>query len=136
MPGMKILQFAFGGDDKNPYLPENIDENSVVYTGTHDNDTTLGWYHQAEETVKKHFHDYIEDEMPDMPSALINMAMTSRGNLVVIPMQDVLGLDTDARMNTPGTTEGNWRWRFAWSQLNMQQILDIKTIVAETGRVA
>ncbi len=136
MPGMKILQFAFGGDDQNPYLPENIEANSVVYSGTHDNDTTLGWYHQAEPHVKKHFHEYIDDEKPDMPGKLIAMAMRSKGNLAIVPMQDILGLDTDARMNTPGTIEGNWHWRFTWSQLNMQQILDIKSLVAETGRVS
>jgi 4-alpha-glucanotransferase len=136
MPGMKILQFAFGGgDDTNPYLPENIEENSVVYTGTHDNDTTLGWYEQADEQVKNHLYHYLENEQPDMPSALISLAFSTKAKLAIIPMQDILALDGMHRMNTPGTTEGNWAWRFDWTQLTNDNSEQFKQAIKASGRV-
>lgn len=134
LPGMKILQFAFGGDDTNPYLPEQIDINSVVYTGTHDNDTTLGWYHQAEPHVVAHLQRYLHNDAPDMPKALIDLVMYSQGYLAIIPMQDVLGLDSDSRMNTPGTVVNNWQWRFAWPQLTWQHQQALKEVVEASGR--
>lgn len=134
LPGMKILQFAFGGDDTNPYLPEHIDVNSVVYTGTHDNDTTLGWYRQAETHVIEHLHRYLDNTVPDMPKALIDLVMYSQGYLAIIPMQDVLGLDSDSRMNTPGTIVNNWLWRFEWSQLTWQHQQALKDVVEASGR--
>lgn len=134
LPGMKILQFAFGGDDHNPYLPEQIGINSVVYTGTHDNDTTLGWYRQAEPNVIEHLHHYLQEESPEMPKALIELVMHTKGYLAIIPMQDVMGLDSDCRMNTPGTIENNWRWRFDWQQLTMAHMLDLQHIVKASGR--
>ncbi len=134
MPGMKILQFAFGGDETNPYLPEQIEENSVVYTGTHDNDTTLGWYLQAEPAVKKHLHTYLEDEAPVMPLALMQLAFSTKAKLAIVPMQDVLALDGDHRMNTPGTTEGNWAWQFAWAQLTPAHQQALKQAISAAGR--
>lgn len=118
MPGMKILQFAFGGGDDNLYLPQNIESNSVVYTGTHDNDTTLGWYQQLEENAKTHLHHVLNDDAPDMPNALIELTLATKANLAIIPMQDILALDSSSRMNTPGTLGGNWVWRFDWAQLS------------------
>lgn len=123
MPGMKILQFAFGGDETNPYLPQHIEPNSVVYTGTHDNDTSLGWYKKGTEHEKSHFHRLIGQDNPNMPQALIEMALASNAYLAIVPLQDVLGLDEDARMNTPGTTVDNWQWRFEWPQLT-QALMD------------
>lgn len=134
MPGMKILQFAFGGDNTNPYLPENIEQNSVVYTGTHDNDTTLGWYNTIDDNVKKHFHDYIKNESPDMPFALIEMAFSTNAETAIVPMQDILALDGDCRINTPGTTEGNWSWRFEWEQLTEDYQQQFKKLVKISGR--
>ncbi|MDX1914433.1 MAG: 4-alpha-glucanotransferase [Methylophilus sp.] len=134
LPGMKILQFAFGGDDTNPYLPEHIDENSVVYTGTHDNDTTLGWYHQAEPHVIEHLHQYLNQESPLMPDALIVMAFETQAYLAVIPMQDILGLDSTCRMNTPGTTVDNWRWRFKWEQLTPAYVEKFLVAIKQSGR--
>jgi 4-alpha-glucanotransferase len=134
LPGMKILQFAFGGDEHNPYLPEHIDVNSVVYTGTHDNDTTLGWYKQAEPHVIAHLHQYLNDEAPEMPKALIDLAMHSQGYLAIIPMQDVMGLDTDCRMNTPGTIVNNWQWHFDWDQLTMAHQQALQETVKASGR--
>jgi len=134
LAGMKILQFAFGGDDTNPYLPHNIDEKSVAYTGTHDNDTTLGWYMSAEEHVKNHLHQYLNDENPAMPQALINMALATKAYLAIIPMQDILGLGSEARMNVPGTTEKNWVWRFDWQALTQEKIASFKEAVVASGR--
>ncbi|HAE99872.1 MAG TPA: 4-alpha-glucanotransferase [Methylophilaceae bacterium] len=135
LPGMKILQFAFGGDDTNPYLPEHIDENSVVYTGTHDNDTTLGWYRQAESHVIKHLHQYLNQESPMMPDALIMMAFETQAYLAIIPMQDILGLDSACRMNTPGTTVDNWGWRFKWEQLTPSNVEKFLIAIKQSGRL-
>jgi 4-alpha-glucanotransferase len=136
MPGMKILQFAFGGDETNPYLPGNIEENSVVYTGTHDNDTTLGWYQQADQAVKDHLHRYLENEQPDMPNALIALAFSTEAKLAIVPMQDILNLDGGHRMNTPGTTEGNWAWRFEWEALTEAHQQQFKQAVNDAGRAS
>ncbi len=126
LPGMKILHFAFGGDNDNPYLPHNIEENSVTYTGTHDNDTTLGWYQSLDTEQQQNFETYLKqtgiEKLVAMPFTLIEMAFNTTSNLVIIPMQDILELDTEHRMNVPGTIEGNWQWRFDWSQLNSKQI--------------
>jgi 4-alpha-glucanotransferase len=134
LPGMKILQFAFGSGYDNPYLPENIDENSVMYTGTHDNDTTLGWYQEVEEGARLHLHDYLQQATPDMPLALMRLALNSIAFLAVVPMQDILGLDGSARMNTPGTSINNWAWRMHWEQLTDDKISAFKQLVKESGR--
>lgn len=124
LPGMKILQFAFDGSAENPYLPEKITDNSVVYTGTHDNDTSLGWYEGLNEGQKAVFHryldahGYIEGGDVQMPIVLIAMALATHAKLAIIPMQDILRLSSADRMNTPGTVEGNWQWRFDWKQMD------------------
>ncbi|HED19253.1 MAG TPA: 4-alpha-glucanotransferase [Gammaproteobacteria bacterium] len=117
LPGMKILQFAFDGSPTNPYLPHNHEELSVVYTGTHDNNTTLGWYQELSDEQRKAVCHYLGDASEPMPGLLVRTALASVARLAVIPMQDILGLDAAHRMNTPGVTEGNWRWRFEWEQL-------------------
>jgi 4-alpha-glucanotransferase len=117
LPGMKILQFAFDSGPSNPYLPHNHVENSVVYTGTHDNNTTLGWFHELTPAVQQDVCDYLHASPQDMPWPLIEAAFASIANLAVVPWQDVLGLDGQHRMNMPGTSTGNWRWRFDWSQI-------------------
>ncbi len=111
LPGMKILQFAFGGDADNPYLPAHHEENSVVYTGTHDNDTTMGWFESTDATTRANALTELEATAADMPWALIESAIASKAKLSVIPMQDLLELDSTARFNTPGTLHGNWQWR-------------------------
>lgn len=136
MPGMKILQFAFGGGDDNLYLPHNVEANSVVYTGTHDNDTILGWYQQLEENAKKHLHSVLNTDEPDMPNALIDMALATKADLAIIPMQDILALDSTNRMNTPGTLGGNWVWRFDWPELTPQQQQHFADAVQRSGRRA
>ncbi|HHJ14726.1 MAG TPA: 4-alpha-glucanotransferase [Gammaproteobacteria bacterium] len=117
LPGMKILQFAFDGSPDNPYLPHNHEPLSVVYTGTHDNDTTLGWYRSLDEGQRDFVHRYLGGHGDDMPWLLVRTALASVARLAILPMQDVLGLDGAHRMNVPGVTEGNWQWRFAWGQL-------------------
>lgn len=117
MPGMKILQFAFGGDACNPYLPHQQCEDSVTYTGTHDNNTTLGWYETLEPHVKKHMHAYMGESTEVMPWLLIRSALSSVSELAVVPLQDLLALGEAHRMNVPGTVEGNWSWRFSWDMV-------------------
>lgn len=117
MPGMKILQFAFGGDASNPYLPHQHTQDSVAYTGTHDNNTSLGWYQALDPGSKNHLHEYIGSSNEPMPWLLNRMALQSVAALAVLPMQDLLALDEAHRMNVPGTTEDNWRWRFNWDML-------------------
>jgi len=113
-PGMKILQFAFDGNADNPYLPHNHEPNSVVYTGTHDNNTTLGWYNNLDTQTRKYIEDYLGCVKDPMPWALIRCALASTAKLAVIPMQDILSLGEEDRMNTPGVVEGNWQWQFSW----------------------
>ena len=142
LPGMKILQFAFGGDDSNPYLPHNIDQNSVVYTGTHDNDTTLGWYLALDEQAKNHLYHILKDVLKsgqkstqsNMPQALVQLALETKANIAIIPMQDILGLDGEHRMNMPGTMGGNWQWRFKWPQLTADHIQQIKLAITSSQR--
>ncbi len=111
LPGMKILHFAFGGGNDNPYLPANHEENSVVYTGTHDNDTTMGWFSNADSNTQQHALTILGANAEDMPWALIACALASPAQLAVIPMQDLLELGSEAKFNTPGTLNGNWSWR-------------------------
>lgn len=112
-PGMKILQFAFGSDAHNPFLPFKVTPNSVIYTGTHDNDTTIGWHDTASDYERDRFHQYLGYSGHDGVSwDMIRLAMSSVANQAIVPLQDVCCLGTNARMNMPGTSEGNWRWRY------------------------
>ncbi len=118
LPGMKILQFAFSGGPDNPYLPFNHSRDSVVYTGTHDNDTTLGWYESLDHGGRAFINEFLGYPGEQMPWSLIRCAIASRAQMAIVPMQDVLELGSEHRMNTPGTVEGNWRWRFDWDQVD------------------
>ena len=119
-PGMKILQFAFDSGTDNPYLPENHLPNSVVYTGTHDNNTTLGWWNDLDDGAQQKVRDYLQNSCENMPWPLIETALASRANLAIIPLQDILSLPAAARMNIPGTATGNWQWRFQTEDLTAQ----------------
>ncbi len=114
LPGMRVLQFGFNGDPNNPHLPHHCVHNGLVYTGTHDNDTTRGWYDALSEHERRNFWNYTQ-RSPGEPHAavweLIRMAWSSRSALAVTPLQDLLGLGSDARMNVPGRENGQWRWR-------------------------
>lgn len=112
-PGMKVLQFAFGSDPGNPFLPFNYPRNAVVYTGTHDNDTTVGWFNTTNDYEKQNLLLYLGSISPDgINWDLIRLALSSVANQAIIPLQDVLGLGTTARMNYPSTVQGNWEWRY------------------------
>jgi 4-alpha-glucanotransferase len=111
-PGMKILQFAFGSDAANPYLPHNLTHNCVVYTGTHDNDTTVGWWRLLPLDERHRVCEYLDCAETDGPQALLRAALASVAQRCILPLQDVLGFDSEARMNRPGVGGGNWGWRF------------------------
>ncbi len=117
LPGMAILQFAFGGGPDNPYLPHNQRANSVVYPGTHDNDTTLGWYRAADETTRDHARRYLRVSGGEIGWDFVRSAFAAVANLAVLPLQDLMSLGSGARFNTPGTAAGNWQWRYQASQL-------------------
>ncbi len=134
-PGMKILQFAFDGGPANPYLPHNHRTLSVVYTGTHDNDTTVGWYKALPPHAREYVCDYLHCASEAMPWPLIRACMASVATLAVIPMQDALALDGRHRMNTPGTDAGNWRWRFEWAQADAALAPRLRRFAEIYGRV-
>jgi len=126
-PGMRVLQFAFDGGPDNPHLPHNYPPNCVVYTGTHDNDTVVGWCQAAApdatlnkgewEKERQRALNYLGSTAKEVHWSFIRAALASAANTAIIPLQDVLGLGTEARMNRPGTTEGNWEWRFSFDML-------------------
>lgn len=111
LPGMRVLQFAFGGEPNHPYLPHGYPSRSVVYTGTHDNQTTLGWWQSIGEDERSRVLRYLGGGSGDPAWDLIRLAWDSPADLAIAPMQDLLALDDAARLNTPGATEGNWAWR-------------------------
>ena len=117
LPGMKIMQFAFSGEPGNPYLPHNHQVNSVVYTGTHDNDTTLSWLETISEDEKHFIREYFNYPYESLNLVLMSVTMASVSRLAVLPLQDLLQLGAGHRMNTPGTIEDNWQWRFGWEQI-------------------
>lgn len=117
LPGMKILQFAYGGGASNPYLPHNYDPNCVVYTGTHDNDTTTGWYANLDPGEKQRVRDYLRCRDADVCAAMVRAALASVARYAVLPVQDLLGLGSESRMNRPGVASGNWGWRLRGGEL-------------------
>ncbi|WP_049629712.1 4-alpha-glucanotransferase [Cellvibrio sp. pealriver] len=117
LPGMLVLQFAFDGNTNNPHLPHNHTTNDVIYSGTHDNDTTLGWYATLAEKDRAQLQAYCFNSHDAMPWLLIELALSSVGRMAIIPMQDFLELDGGHRMNMPGTTDKNWVWTFSWDQV-------------------
>ena len=134
-PGMKILQFAFDSNSKNLYLPHNHRNDSIVYTGTHDNDTTLGWFESLDEQLQQHVNEYFGSPNETMPAVLIRAAMASVAAVAIVPMQDLLGLDGESRMNTPGTTEGNWVWRFSWEQVPENLGVEMRSLLNLYDRI-
>jgi 4-alpha-glucanotransferase len=117
LPGMAILQFAFGGDAGNLYLPHNHSANTIVYPGTHDNDTSLGWYASSGEKVRDHVRRYLRITGAEIGWDLIRASYASVGRMALFPMQDLLSLGTQARLNTPGAAQGNWQWRYTSREL-------------------
>jgi len=134
-PGMKILHFAFGGGPDNPYLPFNLERNCLIYTGTHDNNTTIGWFNQIADYERENAIRYLgglSDEGINWD--LIRLAYSSVANLAMIPLQDFLDLGADAQMNRPSTSEGNWKWRYRAEILTDQLRDRIKTLAYTYGR--
>jgi len=142
-PGMRVLQFAFDGKPDNPHLPENFPEHGrvVVYPGTHDNDTALGWYRTAPKDVRENLHAYLAKHginvqgEEDIPWALIRVAFLSRAKLAVVAMPDVLGLGSEARFNFPSRPHGNWAWRLKEGQLSPDKARQLFVLALESARV-
>jgi 4-alpha-glucanotransferase len=135
LPGMKVLQFAFGGGDRDPFLPHHHVKNCVVYTGTHDNDTSRGWYASAPEPERDLLRRYLGRDGSDVAWDLIRAAFSSVADTAVVPLQDVLDLGTEARMNLPGRLGGNWAWRFEWSQFGEFTRARLRALAALYSRV-
>ena len=135
-PGMAVLQFAFGAGADNLYLPHNLTRDLVVYTGTHDNDTSAGWYAAAGESTRDHVRRYFNVDGRDPAWTLIYGAFASVANTAVTPLQDVLSLGSDARINTPGQAGGNWTWRLRPGQLDDGHTGRLRDITERYGRAA
>ncbi len=135
-PGMKVLQFAFGGDAKNLYLPHNHKQNSVVYTGTHDNETTVGWYHNLNDWTRGHVNKYFGlTDGKDINWKFIQVALSSVADTAVIPMQDYLGLGNEARINMPSSFGKNWEWRMKKGACTKELAAKIKEMAIIYGRL-
>jgi 4-alpha-glucanotransferase len=112
---MKIVQFAFDSGPSNGYLPHNHLKNCVVYTGTHDNDTTVGWYNSLTKSQRNRVNFYVGNHGRDSVESLLRIVFMSVADTAIVPLQDLIGLGSESRMNVPGTAFGNWGWRFDWS---------------------
>ncbi len=133
-PGMRVLQFAFGGDASNAYLPHRHERATVVYTGTHDNDTSIGWWHHATAHERAFAGRYLGAAAHDIHTAMIRAACNSVADSAIFPLQDVLGLDAAHRLNTPGTPLGNWAWRFDWPMVGDAPARWLGALAAASGR--
>ena len=133
-PGMRILQFGFGGDGSHEFLPHNYVRETVAYTGTHDNETARGWWDNAATDERRFAAAYLHASAADIHWRMIQAVCNSVANIAVCQMQDVLGLDGSHRMNLPGTSDGNWAWRFDWSMLGSEHTVRLGQIAASSGR--
>ena len=134
LPGMAVLQFAFAADAANAYLPHNHEPNAVVYTGTHDNDTTVGWYASRGADEKHSLHRYLGPVGEPVEWAVIRAACRSVCDMAVVPLQDALGLGNEARMNAPGKFGGNWSWRLASGALRPELAARLRDLAVTYGR--
>ena len=137
LPGARVLQFAFDGHADNPYLPDNYVPNTIVYTGTHDNPTTRGWYEDLPDAERRNLWRYVKraaGTSADAAPALLRLAWSSVAALAVAPLQDVLNLGKDARMNQPGNADGNWRWRYTEDMLSASAFESLRDLTAASGR--
>lgn len=136
LPGMKVLQFAFGDDAENVYLPHNYtNPNCVVYTGTHDNDTTVGWFHSRDDKERQAVQHYLGRDGSDIAWDLMRVAFASIADIAIVPLADVLRLGSEARMNIPGAPSGNWSWRYHPDQLRPGLDSGLRDMVATYGRI-
>ncbi len=134
LPGMRVLQFAFEGGVDNPYLPHNHEPYAVVYTGTHDNDTSRAWFESLSAKKQRYVLDYLGHTSEPLPWPLIRAALASVALLAMLPMQDVLLLGSGHRMNKPGTKTDNWRWRFDWQQVSSELTQKLRHLIQLYGR--
>jgi 4-alpha-glucanotransferase len=137
LPGMRILQFAFDGHSDNPHLPENYVTDAVVYTGTHDNPTTRGWYEDLPGDQQRNLWNYLkrsEGNSSEVAPALMGLAWSSRAALAMAPLQDLLNLGNEARMNVPGRADGNWRWRCTVDMLSDDAFERIRNLTKSSNR--
>ena len=134
LPGMRVLQFGFGNPGAHIYLPHQYERNTVVYTGTHDNDTTLGWWQSASEQERCHAAAYLGHDAEGMNWAFIRAAEASIADLCVVPLQDVLGLGSEARMNVPSRADGNWTWRYQPGALTWELAARLATMTEVCDR--
>ncbi|MBC7237574.1 MAG: 4-alpha-glucanotransferase, partial [Chloroflexi bacterium] len=135
LPGMRVLQFAFDSDASNPHLPHNYKPDTLVYTGTHDNDTTVGWYASRDEKVRHYVRIYTGADDSHIHWTLIRLAMTSVADMAIFPLQDVLGLGSEARLNVPGRPHGNWAWRFRGGDLRPELADTLRELARISGRL-
>lgn len=135
IPGMRVLQFAFDSIDSE-HLPHNLEPASVIYTGTHDNDTSAGWFESADPETRQRALDYLGGSAEDIHWDLIRAALTSVAELAVIPIQDILGLGSASRMNIPGSESGNWAWRLPEGLLDESHGLQLRRLTELSGRCA
>jgi len=151
LPGMHVLQFAFDGHADNPHLPANHELQGVAYTGTHDNDTSLGWFQSLPPPVQEQVREPLrtagtlvsdpasggsnESTSLSIVDAMVRTVLNSRSRLAVIPLQDLLGLGSEARMNTPGLAQGQWGWKFSWDQITPNLIERTREKIAESSRI-
>jgi len=133
-PGMRILQFAFGSGPENPYLPHNHDRHTAVFTGTHDNDTTAGWFAALPAKEQKKVREYLGTGGDDIAWDLIRVALASVADTALIPLQDLLALGSSARMNVPGSSTGNWTWRFKSGELTVVTAKRLEQLTELYGR--
>jgi len=134
LPGMRVLQFAFDGAEDNPHLPANCPENAIMYTGTHDNDTSLGWFRSLGPAEQRRVGSAVGGGRADWPWPLIEAGLGSRARTAIVPLQDLLGLGSRHRMNTPGTVAGNWRWQVDSDQLTAALADRIRGLVIASDR--
>ncbi|HWC17011.1 MAG TPA: 4-alpha-glucanotransferase, partial [Terriglobales bacterium] len=138
LPGTRVLQFAFDGHSDNPYLPDNYIANTVVYTATHDNNTTRGWFEALSEDQRQNLWNYLkrpDGKRDEVAWELIRLAWCSVAGLAIAPLQDLLNLGAEARMNLPGSTEGNWRWRCTEEMLFVPAFERLRGLTLESCRL-
>lgn len=134
LPGMKVLQFAFASDEKNDHLPHNLKNHTIIYTGTHDNNTTKGWLASRTKEEDKNLQIYFGNDKSSYFDQIIDWAWQSAAETAIIPLQDILGLNADARMNTPGIPRGNWRWMANAKHLQSKNFKRLKDLNIKYNR--
>ena len=133
-PGMRVLQFAFGGDEASEHLPQNYTRDTVVYTGTHDNDTTCGWFAKLSEEERDRCLHQLASDGREINWDMIRAALSSVADTAIISVQDLLGLGSEARMNLPASGTGNWKWRLKPEALSHELASRLHNLTELSGR--